>query len=564
MKHYMECQNVGQVEDRVGSVTKPFNFSSVTDEHKDMHTWLDFILEENIHLSSVENVNYRKFTKAKHIFSYQRMKDVSKYIVQGVEERIALEMKKAGRGAVMYDGWSMAGIHYIGVFACYCREVVLIENGIKTKKSIPEITLISCQPMHDVVEENIGSNSSETELASAFNANLHFNHFKHVFKTYYDIDVQTWAKCAIADNTSTNKKVARLLGIPHVPCSNHLLNLDMKEWIAEDPIQGMLDEITNVMKQARTLKNAAVLSTHTHLKPILPNVTRWSSVKETVQRYVKIYDELSRTSNHHNSDLVMDNRMNFKYKVERHSKYFNEIDLVTKALQERKLPLQDSRLLLDELVNGIQGTWNTPGSVFHNCSFRAKRIKLAHTQLHPNAHFESGVVKIQGGNTETLTDEEKRACRSLKIEPRNELEGDSDTNDGDGSGSDDDDGNHGGPGSVLRRVKRKKSHRLHRMMQGHQTEYGDCNFIYGSVAEVERLWSIAKHILTNERKGMMEAASFEELIFLKLNRSFWDLQDVARADIRRQQQNDVVEVNSSSEAEEEDQYLESSDENDNN
>ena len=237
--------------------------------------------------------------------------------------------------------------------------------------------------------------------------------------------------------------------------------------------------------------------------------------------------------------------------------YFNEIDLVTKALQERKLPLQDARLLLDELVNGIDENWNTPGSVFHNCSFRAKRIKLTHTVLHPNADFETGVVKIQGGCAESLTEQEKIACRNLKIEPHNEAEEDSDANDGAGSGSDDDDNNRAGPGSVLRRVRRKKTNRIQRMMEGHKTEYGDCLFIYGSVAEVERLWSIAKHILTNERKGMMEAASFEELIFLKLNRSFWDVHDVARADIKRQQ--GVVVVDTPSDDDEKEEQLGNSD-----
>ena len=51
--------------------------------------------------------------------------------------------------------------------------------------------------------------------------------------------------------------------------------------------------------------------------------------------------------------------------------------------------------------------------------------------------------------------------------------------------------------------------------------YGNCDFIYGSAAEVERLWSVAKHILADERKGMMEPMMFETLIYLKLNEEYW-------------------------------------------
>ena len=60
--------------------------------------------------------------------------------------------------------------------------------------------------------------------------------------------------------------------------------------------------------------------------------------------------------------------------------------------------------------------------------------------------------------------------------------------------------------------------------------YGDCSFIFGSAAEVERLWSHAKHILTNSRKGMMEADNFEALLFLKINKHLWESIDLAEAD----------------------------------
>ena len=68
-------------------------------------------------------------------------------------------------------------------------------------------------------------------------------------------------------------------------------------------------------------------------------------------------------------------------------------------------------------------------------------------------------------------------------------------------------------------------------------KYVNCDFIFGSCAEVERLWSIAKFILTSERKGNMSPFLFEAIVFLKMNQRLWDLSDVVSADHSRQAQN---------------------------
>jgi len=60
--------------------------------------------------------------------------------------------------------------------------------------------------------------------------------------------------------------------------------------------------------------------------------------------------------------------------------------------------------------------------------------------------------------------------------------------------------------------------------------YINCNFIFGSCAEVERLWSIAKHILKDNRKGVLDPVVFEIIILLKLNRRLWNINDLVDAD----------------------------------
>ena len=52
----------------------------------------------------------------------------------------------------------------------------------------------------------------------------------------------------------------------------------------------------------------------------------------------------------------------------------------------------------------------------------------------------------------------------------------------------------------------------------------DCvnlDFVVGSAAEIERVWSMANYILVKERTSM-SPIMFEALIFLKFNVSYWD------------------------------------------
>ena len=58
--------------------------------------------------------------------------------------------------------------------------------------------------------------------------------------------------------------------------------------------------------------------------------------------------------------------------------------------------------------------------------------------------------------------------------------------------------------------------------------YVNCNFVYGSSARVEWLWSLAKHTLTNHR-GRMSPLLFECLLFLKVNSQFWDDELIIKA-----------------------------------
>ena len=61
-----------------------------------------------------------------------------------------------------------------------------------------------------------------------------------------------------------------------------------------------------------------------------------------------------------------------------------------------------------------------------------------------------------------------------------------------------------------------------------KSKYVNLDFVLGSAAEVERLWSMAKYVLSNQRKSMSPLL-LECLMYLKFNRKFWDASMVADA-----------------------------------
>jgi len=89
-------------------------------------------------------------------------------IVKAVEEIIEKEMK-ATKGSIMYDGWTNSGTHYLGIFACYMKEISFFENGMCAKNEVLCMPLVSMSPMqHPLDEQN--KNEASTKEAVQFNA----------------------------------------------------------------------------------------------------------------------------------------------------------------------------------------------------------------------------------------------------------------------------------------------------------------------------------------------------------------------------------------------------------
>jgi hypothetical protein len=68
----------------------------------------------------------------------------------------------------------------------------------------------------------------------------------------------------------------------------------------------------------------------------------------------------------------------------------------------------------------------------------------------------------------------------------------------------------------------------HRKIGNTRTSYIDCRFLVATTNTVERLFSTSRSIMTYQRSSM-SPIMFEAILFLKVNRRFWDLKTVVMA-----------------------------------
>ena len=269
------------------------------------------------------------------------------------------------------------------------------------------------------------------------------------------------------------------------------------------------------------LKDAALLRRFTDLKPTLPNATRWSGKKEMTRKFLRLHLDLI-NAKEHGGTFDMDCSTSFKQNVEKVDKILSEFDHVTKHLQTAKLPLCDCRAMLDFLEKLILKKQSDPHHHLYCCSFELRKANVF-SPLAPDADFETAVVKIQTGKEADLGEAEKREVRNLLVSNQ-EFCGivSEETDDEEEDVEQESRPAVASPQSMKDFLSRPLVH------EKPSQRYINCDFVFGSCAEVERLWSIAGNILTDNRKSMAPQL-FEAILFLRVNQRFWNNDTVLEA-----------------------------------
>jgi hypothetical protein len=156
--------------------------------------------------------------------------------------------------------------------------------------------------------------------------------------------------------------------------------------------------------------------------------------------------------------------------------------------------------------------------LFKKCNLGLKYLSPKNG-LSTDPDFETGVSKIQSGSEQTMMQAEKRACRALQKDANLESDDESDLM-----------VDNGGEDFFLREFEKAKKQKTQE--SSGQSDYIDCNFITGSVAVVESLWSMYDAFNSKRRRGM-SPITVEMVLFLKKNRDLWGIDDIARANQSR-------------------------------
>ncbi len=205
-------------------------------------------------------------------------------------------------------------------------------------------------------------------------------------------------------------------------------------------------------------------------------------------------------------------------KLQDHDRYMRNIRGCSEALQKPGRPLKECQLMLDILIRKVQGDHGHQGTLFEKCNLGLKYLSPKNG-LSTDTDFETGIAKIQSRSEKTMTQAEKRACRAFHKDANLESDDESDLTED--SGRED---------FFLREFEKAKRQKTKE--SSGQSDYIGCNFITGSAAVVESLWSMYDAFNSKWRHGM-SPFTVEMILFLKKNRDLWRIDDIARANQSR-------------------------------
>lgn len=485
-----------------GDIRAHFNVSALSEYEKAIHAYLDLIVGKSLPLSLVESAQFRAVSRYEHNVGVPKMTEVIFKLVELVEKEVGAEMRKT-KGAILYDGWSANSMHFTGVIASYCTDVDVREKNTPRTVSLPRLTLLAMSPMSQVSACNDLSQTNET---TTFSAEAYVQFFRETFDMY-ELHFDEWCVALIGDNVSSNKRVASITEKPHVGCSSHKLHLEVKSMIESHlDLKNTISSVHETMKSIKLKpKSAAVLRNLCELRPVMDNETRWSSKVSLLGRFNEIRTEIIDASEHVDADFAVNASPAFAGKVRRYHRMLSEINVITKVLQGKGRTLAECRGDLDTLISAVSDECNNVTSPLFGCRLTTKYIAADSAIVH-SMNFENGIVKLQSGLASHLTDGERCAIAQLKEESAPSSVGV---------------GESASTTMAERLAKRRK-------IASEASGYMDSRFILGSAAEIERLFSSAKHILTVGRRAMTPQL-FEALIYLKYNSRFWNAPLVSKA-----------------------------------
>ncbi len=238
----------------------------------------------------------------------------------------------------------------------------------------------------------------------------------------------------------------------------------------------------------KTNKNHAILWQCTDLSPTIGNQTRWGSGYSMLNKWHRIKANCKVASADDGANIAMPPPSHvFKREAKNTATMLSDINDVAVLLQERLLPLHRSCELHEVLIiTAEEGRMNATIPWFRN-SFGKVYISPDSTKR-PDCTFANAVCKMQKRQAYTLSVDKKLAIDKWLEKPAgNEVQSNLSLAD---------------CLSQLRGNNLGQKRKVNEMDNGCNNDDNCFDHVIGSAAEVERLWSIARYILTTSHTSM--------------------------------------------------------------
>ncbi|KAG6616551.1 uncharacterized protein IUM83_12963 [Phytophthora cinnamomi] len=288
----------------------------------------------------------RQYTKLNPI-SVATLTESVEAVVKAVEKAIGVEMLDSF--GLIIDGWSHGTEHYLAVYAYYETEAG------------PQYPLLSLAPVIDEPDDQMNAQGHLTAITR--------------FLPFFGKSI-SGCKFLVGDNCALNKRLANLLGVPLV---------------------GALEEVQQLMRKLRTLRQAAKLRTKTALVPVLRQDTRWSSTFAMLKRFFRLREFLS--ADDEELAAYIPSRTAHR-KLAGLLESLRDVELVSKRLKDDGLTLLDARDLCDALIE-IRPSF---------AKYLAPDADIVHS-----VNFEKAVVKVLAGDAMLLAEEERATLEPFKL-----------------------------------------------------------------------------------------------------------------------------------------------------
>ncbi len=344
-------------------------------------------------------------------------------------------------------------------------------------------------------------------------ANTHYDYINETLKLFGKTVDNVYF--FLADNTNTNPAIARLFGKVSIGCHSHRLNIAVKELLTR--FDGLLNKLSALMNKFKNVKLANLLTQKQQelkrpvLKAVARNATRWTSTFEMLKRFKAIQYEMNMVI-HENPALFGEENG-------------NQMDLVTPTESVILAKLSNDLDIIHKTTVIIQS------SSFHYVAVKKALKILADThpaelsfvqKIGPDSNmvmdpvFESGLFKLMQGNA--LLPEEKA---KLEVFKKRQIQEDAaqDLNDV--------------PLPDLSPIDAifACNINLRENQLRHSTSvYDDVTWIPATTCPIERLFSIAKHILTQDRSRLTKKL-FNCILFLREHMNLWDIHGYTMQDV---------------------------------